>query len=94
MNLFFGLFLWFAAAVAAIVSMGLSLLYLFFGSPRFWRVIVAQDQALNAANGGSEDETISSRAGRAARRGDRWGCVLCKLLDRLDNGHCEKHIGS
>lgn len=93
MNLIIGLALWVVASVAALVSLCLGLLYLMFSPRRFWRVMLAHDQAANAAFGGSEDETISSRAGRAARRGDRWGCVLCKLLDRVDPGHCEKSIG-
>lgn len=94
MNLVIGLLLWAAASLAAMVSLCLGLVYLLFSPRRFWRVMLAHDQAANAAFGGSEDETISSRAGRAARRGDRWGCVLCKLLDRIDRGHCEKSIGS
>lgn len=94
MNLIIGLLLWAIASLAAMVSLCLGLVYLVFSPRRFWRVMLAHDQAANAAFGGSEDETISSRAGRAARRGDRWGCVLCKLLDRLDRGHCEKSIGS
>lgn len=94
MNLIIGLLLWAIASLAAMVSLCLGLVYLVFSPRRFWRVMLAHDQAANAAFGGSEDETISSRAGRAARRGERWGCVLCKLLDRLDRGHCEKSIGS
>jgi len=93
MNLIIGLALWVVASVAALVSLCLGLLYLLFSPRRFWRVMLAHDQAANAAFGGSEDETISSRAGRAARRGDRWGCVLCKLLDKIDPDHCEKSIG-
>jgi hypothetical protein len=42
--------------------------------------------------GGNEDETISSRAAKAKLQGKRWGCVLCKLLDKLDKNHCEKSI--
>lgn len=47
------------------------------GSNRAWPVAVANDQALNAAlvgRTGSEDETVSSRAGKAARKG-RSGAV-------------------
>ncbi len=94
MNLLIGMLLWLAAFLAVNVSSFLSLLYLFTAPRRFWRVVIAHDQAANAAFGGSEDETISSRAGRAQRRGDRWACILCKLLDRLDSGHCEKSIGT
>lgn len=62
------------------------------GSNRAWRVAVSNDQTANAATGGSEDETISSRAAKAARAGRRWGCVLCRLLDAIDPGHCERNI--
>lgn len=65
------------------------------GSSRAWPVAVANDQALNAAlsgKPGSEDETVSSRAGKAARKGKAWGCVLCRLLDKIDPGHCERNI--
>ena len=58
-------------------------------------VAVANDQALNAALvgvAGSEDETVSSRAGKAASKGKRWGCILCRLLDKIDPGHCARNI--
>lgn len=56
------------------------------------RVAVAFDQLANAAAGGAEDETISSRAAKAARKGRPWGCVLCKLLNYFDTDHCERSI--
>lgn len=65
------------------------------GSNRAWPVAVANDQALNAALvgvAGSEDETVSSRAGKAASKGKRWGCILCRLLDKIDPGHCARNI--
>lgn len=50
-------------------------------------VLVAIDQFANALTGGDPDETISSRA--AKRQADcrlcRW---LCRLLDRIQPGHC------
>lgn len=55
-------------------------------------VLVAIDQFTNALLGGYPDETISSRAAKAARKAQTWGCVLCKLLDLLDRGHCERYI--
>lgn len=60
---------------------------------RAWTLAVAYDQLANAAFGGHEDETISSRAGRARRHGKRWACILCRLLDTLDPDHCERSIG-
>ena len=59
---------------------------------RAWHIAIAWDQLFNATTGGDEDETLSSRAGRAARRGERWARWLCRLLDRLDPGHCERSI--
>ena len=59
---------------------------------RVWTLAVAYDQLANAAFGGHEDETISSRAGRAKRQGKRWACVLCRLLDAIDPNHCERSI--
>ena len=56
------------------------------------RVAVAIDQLFNALAGGDEDETISSRAEKARRKGRRWGCVLCLVLDGLDKDHCKNSI--
>lgn len=84
--------LWVVCLLAAVVASIWMLLAALFGSARAWRLAVAHDQLANTAFGGNEDETISSRAGKAARDGRRWGCVLCKLLDRLDPGHCERSI--
>ena len=63
-------------------------------SSRAHRLALAFDQLGNAATGGSEDETISSRAGRARRDGRRWAIILCRILDWLDPGHCERSIGT
>lgn len=56
------------------------------------RVFVALDQLLNALLGGDEDETISSRIAKDKRRGRKFACVLCKILDWIDKDHCEKAI--
>ncbi len=56
------------------------------------RVIVAFNQLLNAITGGDEDETMSSRLGKDARRGKPVGCILCKVLGWIDEDHCEKAI--
>ena len=73
----------------------IALIVALLGSDRAWPVAVANDQALNAAlvgRSGSEDETVSSRAGKAAQSGRRWGCVLCRMLDWFDPGHCARNI--
>lgn len=56
------------------------------------RVLVALDQLGNAILNGDEDETISSRAAKAARLAKPWGISLCWFLDLLDPGHCERVI--
>ena len=56
------------------------------------RVAVAIDQLFNALFNGDEDETISSRAAKARLKGKRWGCVLCRFLDWLDQNHCTNSI--
>jgi len=63
-------------------------------SQRGWRVVIAYDQLANAMTGGSEDETISSRAGREKKNGTQWACVLCKFLNWLQKDHCENSIGT
>lgn len=57
-----------------------------------YRVAVAIDQLFNTLLNGDEDETISSRAAKARLKGKRWGCVLCRFLDRLDPNHCTNSI--
>lgn len=84
--------LWLLCLVAAAVALIWMLLAALVGSNRAWSLAIAHDQLANTAFGGDEDETISSRAGKAARAGKRWGCVLCKLLDKFDPEHCEKSI--
>jgi len=84
--------LWLLCALAGALASVWMLLAALAGSDRAWKLAIAHDQLANAAFGGDEDETISSRAAKAALRGERWGCVLCKLLDRLDPGHCARNI--
>lgn len=78
--------------VASLVAAVWMLLAIISGSKRAWTLAKSYDQLANAAFGGSEDELISSRAGKASRRGEKWACLLCKLLHKLDKNHCEKSI--
>jgi hypothetical protein len=80
---------------------------------RFWlglrQLLVAVDQLvyiliavpIYVAAGGptpSADETISSRVGRAAIKGHRWGLVLEAIIDRLfillgaRPDHCRRNV--
>lgn len=86
--------IWCLALCAMPLVLGLWLLLIVTGTQRAWRVAVGYDQLLNVHLGGSEDETISSRAGRAMLRGERWGCVLCRMLDKFESDHCRRNIGT
>ena len=82
---------------------------------RFWlglrQLLVAVDQLvyiviavpIYVVAGGptpSADETISSRVGRAAIKGHRWGLVLEVVIDRLfvllgsEPAHCRRNVES
>lgn len=53
-------------------------------------ILIVLDIAVNAlVLLGSPYETISSRAGKAQLKQQRWGCVLCRVLDWLQKGHCK-----
>ncbi len=87
--------LWGGSLMMTLAANLVALIAALLGSDRAWPVAVANDQALNAAlvgRSGSEDETVSSRAGKAAQRGRRWGCILCRMLDWFDPGHCARNI--
>lgn len=57
--------------------------------PRWLRALLALDQLANVVFlGGDEDETISSHAGKQARGGARWACILCRFLDLFQEDHC------
>ncbi len=55
---------------------------------RAWSIALAIDDLGNVASNGVLGQTISSRA--AHDRPQRWACLLCWLLDKLDPGHCER----
>src|ERR1700731_3818937 len=51
------------------------------------RMLVAFDQFVNVLTNGDPAETISSRAARAAERGQPWGIELSRLLDCVEYDH-------
>lgn len=52
------------------------------------RLAVAFDEFWNVVFGGFLDETISSRAGRAAHAGKTWGKLLAGALGFFFRNHC------
>jgi len=81
----------FSANVLAVAWLVPSILFAPNGS-RAWKIIVAYDMLANASTGGDDGETVSARAYKASLNGNKYGCLLCKLLDRLQPNHCENSI--
>lgn len=57
-----------------------------------WNTLLSLDQLVNTLAGGDPDETISSRADKAQKAGKVWGCVLCRLLSKLQKDHCQRSV--
>lgn len=85
--------LWVLCALAGLLSIAQMLWSILVGSPKAWRLAKGFDRVANAATGGQDTETISSRAHRAVIERRRWGCILCKLLDYFEKDHCKKSEG-
>ena len=84
--------IWLLCQLAALVT-ALRMAWAIFTNPARARTIaVAYDRLGNAAANDDQVQTISSRAEKARRDGKRWGCWLCRLLDRVDPGHCERAV--
>lgn len=65
------------------------------GIIRKWalNVLIAFDQLVNAITGGDPDETISSRLGKAKRRGNRVAKAVCWILAKVFRArHCMDSI--
>lgn len=58
-----------------------------------WNILLGLDQFLSVLTGGDPDETVSSRAGKAAAAGSRLGRLLEIGLDAVFGaGHCRMSI--
>lgn len=93
MNRIYLIGIWLLCVVAGALATVQMLWSILVGSPKAWRLAKAFDRVGNAATGGQDTETISSRANRAVEEKRRWGCVLCRLLDRFEKDHCKKSAG-
>lgn len=63
-----------------------------FNKHRAWRILTGLDVAANAVLNDDKIQTISQRAAIARNDGKKWGCVLCKLLDRIKKNHCDESL--
>ncbi|MGY6240529.1 hypothetical protein ACW910_24105 (plasmid) [Burkholderia ambifaria] len=52
------------------------------------------DEGVNTIFGGSPNETVSERAAKARNAGRKWGCVLCRMLNWINPGHCDNALTS
>jgi hypothetical protein len=76
-----------AHIIASLWMLGAALV----GSARAWKIILGYDHLGNSVIGGEPGELISTRANRARKEGRRWACILCRLLDKVDPGHCDRY---
>lgn len=63
-----------------------------FSPARAWQIAIALDDFANVAANGNLGQTISYRAATAQAQGKRWGCILCRWLDGVDQGHCTRAL--
>ena len=59
---------------------------------RAWDLLIGYDQLGNSVFNGSSDQTISARAYLASLQGKHWGCILCRILDKIQKDHCKNSI--
>jgi hypothetical protein len=59
-----------------------------------FNLLITLDQFGNTIMGGDPDETISSRLAKLNRSGNKIGIIGCKILDKFQEGHCEKSLES
>lgn len=90
---FYMTLIWALCMVAGLAGCLRMLCYIVVGSDRAWRSARSFDRVGNVAIGGDDRETVSSHAYRMSLENQRWGCVLCRLLDRVEKNHCEKSNG-
>jgi len=88
------LVIWVGCLIAALVGLAWMLAAAMADprSRRAWRIAEGLDQTANAAFGGSEDMTLSARAGFELERATppTWARWLCHVLHSIDPDHCPK----
>lgn len=80
--------IWFALWIVAPLALIRMAWAIFTNPERSWRIALSFDDLGNVATNGYLGQSISSRA--AHDRPQKWACLLCKLLDKLDPGHCDR----
>jgi hypothetical protein len=83
--------IWLVCVLCVVLAIPWMLVTILVGSPRAWTLAKGFDRVGNVIAGGVDDEYLSTRAQRVRKEGRRWACILCRLLDRFDPGHCDKY---
>lgn len=78
----------------ALVSIPVYALQVIFSPKRAWNTALGVDDLGNATFGGELGQTVSAHAAYAQSKGKKWGCVLCKLLNVVNPGHCTRALDS
>lgn len=79
--------------IAALIGLEISVCFVYgfkAAGRRYWNILIAIDQAVNAYFGGDAGETISSRAAKQAHK--RGWRLLGRILDKIDPGHMARAI--
>lgn len=72
---------------------GLRLLYAAITNrAKAWQIAIGWDDLASVATNGWLGQTISYRAATARTQNKRWGCLLCRWLDDVDRGHCDRAL--
>ena len=66
------------------------LIFMLINPIRGFEVGLGVDITSNVAANGKEGQSISSRAAFAAADGKEWGCILCRVLNWINPGHCAR----
>ena len=82
--------IWIGCVLCVAIALPYMLGAILVGSPRAWTIAKAFDRVGNAVTGGLDGEYLSARASRVRHEKRRWACILCRLLDRFDPGHCDR----
>lgn len=57
-----------------------------------YNLLIVLSQFCNTILGGDPDETMSSRIGKGARRGNKFYIFFSRFLDIFEKNHCKEAI--
>jgi hypothetical protein len=84
--------LWAGSLLLAAIANAIAPISILAGGTRGWGVVQANDEALNAALGGSARQYLSTRCAIANRDGKWWGRLACRIFNIFAPGHCAEML--